>query len=318
MEAEIPQDEAKRLEALRSLGILDTPPEERFDRLTRLAKRLFGVPVASVSLVDSNREWFKSCIGLDVKELPRDISFCGHAILGDHTLIIPNALEDPRFADNPLVNDETHVRFYAGHPLKAPDGSKLGTLCIVDYEPRYFEPEDFQALADLAAIVEREFSMMQLATKDDLTGILNRRGFMMLTRHSLSLSARDNVTYSLAFLDLDHFKSVNDQFGHLEGDRALVTFAQVMERELRDSDIVARLGGDEFAVLLNHSSKADGEALMERLQSSITAINQQENRGYALAFSFGIVEFDSKKHESIECLLAECDALMYEVKKSKR
>jgi len=315
---EIPQDEAKRLEALRSLGILDTPPEERFDRLTRLAKRLFDVPVASVSLIDSNREWFKSCIGLDVEELPRDISFCGHAILGDQMLVIPNALEDERFADNPLVNDETHVRFYAGYPLRAPDGSKLGTLCIVDYEPRYFEPDDLQALADLACIAESEFSMMQLATKDDLTGILNRRGFMMLSRHSLSLSARDNVTHSLVFMDLDYFKSVNDQFGHPEGDRALATFARVMEHELRDSDIVARLGGDEFAALLSHSTKADGEALMARLQSSIAAINQQEGRGYVIAFSYGVVEYDRKKHDSIESLIAECDALMYEVKKAKR
>ena len=103
-----------------------------------------------------------------------------------------------------------------------------------------------------------------------------------------------------------------------KGDRALATFARVMEHELRYSDIVARLGGDEFAALLSHSTKADGEALMARLQSSIAAINQQEGRGYVIAFSYGVVEYDRKKHDSIESLIAECDALMYEVKKAKR
>nr|MDA3786514.1 GAF domain-containing protein [Deltaproteobacteria bacterium] len=135
-------DESARLETLQSLKILDTAPDERFDRLTRIAKRLFRVPIALVSLVDENRQWFKSVIGLSVSETSRDISFCGHAILGDEIFIIPNTTKDERFADNPLVLDDPHIRFYAGYPLKAPNGRKLGTLCILDQQPRDFTWED--------------------------------------------------------------------------------------------------------------------------------------------------------------------------------
>lgn len=120
-----PLDEATRLDTLRALNILDTLPEERFDRLTRLAKRLFGVPIALVSLVDEDRQWFKSCQGLHASETSRDISFCGHAILGDDIFLIPNAAADERFHDNPLVTDEPHIRFYAGCPLTVSKGASL-------------------------------------------------------------------------------------------------------------------------------------------------------------------------------------------------
>ena len=118
LEPPLPPDEAMRLAALRSLNILDTPAEERFDRITRLAQRLFDVPIALVSLVDTNRQWFKSCQGLDASETPRSISFCGHAILEDGPLIIEDATKDQRFADNPLVTGPPDIRFYTGQPLK--------------------------------------------------------------------------------------------------------------------------------------------------------------------------------------------------------
>lgn len=130
-----PADEPARLDALRALNILDTSPEERFDRLTRLAKRLFDVPIALVSLVDVDRQWFKSCVGLDASETPRDISFCGHAIVGDEILMIRDTLVDERFHDNPLVTGAPHIRFYAGCPLRVPNGSKIGTLCLIDADP---------------------------------------------------------------------------------------------------------------------------------------------------------------------------------------
>lgn len=126
MEApKFPADESARIETLRALRILDTAPEERFDRITRMAKRMFGVPISLVSLVDSERQWFKSAEGLDAKETPREISFCGHAILGDDVFIVPNALVDSRFSDNPLVVDAPEIRFYAGSPIKAANGHKV-------------------------------------------------------------------------------------------------------------------------------------------------------------------------------------------------
>ena len=172
-------------------------PEERFDRLTRMCKRLFGVPIALVSLVDENRQWFKSCVGLSVSETPRDISFCGHAILGNEIFVIPDAAKDERFADNPLVLDEPHIRFYAGCPLRSQNGCKLGTLCIIDRKPRELTQEDLDTLKDLASMVERELEAVQLATLDDLTKISNRRGFMALAQHSLNLCSRQETQASL-------------------------------------------------------------------------------------------------------------------------
>ena len=216
---DIPANEASRLNTLQSLGVLDTEAEERFDRLTRMSKRLFGVPIALVSLVDENRQWFKSCIGLSVSETPRDISFCGHAILGDDVFIIPDASRDERFADNPLVVDDPHIRFYAGCPLSSRNGSKLGTLCIIDREPRTLSEDDLATLKDLAMMVERELEAVQLATLDDLTKISNRRGFMTLAQHTLNLCSRQETCASLAFIDLNGFKPINDTFGHSAGDR---------------------------------------------------------------------------------------------------
>ena len=153
---ENPKNESERLAGLRQLEILDTEPEERFDRVTKLARSVFNVPIALVSLVDKDRQWFKSSCGLDASETPRDISFCGHAILGEGIFLIPNALVDSRFKDNPLVVGKPFIRFYAGIPLYLPGGLAAGTLCIIDTEPRTFSEKEQEHLKDLALVVEQE------------------------------------------------------------------------------------------------------------------------------------------------------------------
>ncbi len=151
-----PPDESTRLATLRAMKLLDTAREERFDRITRLASRLFDVPMAMVSLVDSDRQWFKSSFGVEFAETPRAWSFCGHAILTNELFLVPDARLDPRFADNPLVVNPPEVRFYAGQPIRAADGSRLGTLCLLDRRPRTLDAEARRDLADLAAWVESE------------------------------------------------------------------------------------------------------------------------------------------------------------------
>lgn len=313
---DIPRDEQTRLETLRSLDILDTPQEERFDRLTRMAKRMFGVPIALVSLVDETRQWFKSCVGLDASETSREVSFCGHTILDNSVFVIPNTLEDQRFADNPLVVNEPNIRFYAGCPLSL-NGHKLGTLCIIDQKPRSFEKEDIEALRDLGAMVERELAAVQLATLDELTNISNRRGFMMLAQHSLNICARQKIPAALVFMDLDKLKPINDKFGHAEGDHALMAFSSQMKNLFRDSDLFARLGGDEFTVLLTNTTKQQAEEVIGRFSRSLKKYNQEAQRGYDVTFSFGIVEFNAEKRPMIDELLADGDSLMYMMKKSK-
>lgn len=314
---EIPADEQARLQTLRALHVLDTAPEERFDRLTRMAKRLFGVPIALVSLVDDDRQWFKSCIGLDGSEDSREFSFCGHAILGDEVFIVHDALKDERFADNPNVLNDPHVRFYAGCPLKAENGHKLGTLCIIDRQPRQFDSDDIEALKDLTAMAERELAAIQLATLDELTGISNRRGFMLLAQHSLHFCVRHKLPAALVFMDLDKFKAINDTYGHAEGDRALKVFAETMKRVYRESDVYARLGGDEFVVLLSNASEAVAEGVVGRFGAAIAAHNRNAVCPYRMSFSHGVVAFSPDTHRTIDALLADGDSLMYRLKRAK-
>ena len=309
-----PANEKERLKTLRSTDILDTDPEERFDRLTRMAQRVFGVSIALVSLVDENRQWFKSKVGLDACETGRDISFCGHAILGSDIFVIEDALEDERFADNPLVTGEPKIRFYAGAPLRYLDGNKLGTLCIIDQEPRIMDEEDCTLLRDLAEMAEGELSAIQLATIDDLTKISNRRGFISLAQNSINLCARQGTPVSMVFLDLDKFKPINDQFGHAEGDHALIAFADLMRKSFRDSDVFARIGGDEFVVLLTNTKKDRAAEIVARFRGQVEAYNTQAKRGYDLCFSDGIVSMLPDQDSLVDDLLREADVLMYEKK----
>jgi GAF domain-containing protein len=154
--APIPKDEVDRLAALRALLILDTPPEERFDRIAAFAAQEFDVPIALVSLVDADRTWFKAHIGVDLCEAPRDISFCGHAIVSDETLVVPDALLDTRFADNPHVVNPPHIRFYAGACLQMPSGQIVGTLCLHDMIPRVMDAISLAILSSLRDLVVEE------------------------------------------------------------------------------------------------------------------------------------------------------------------
>jgi len=156
----IPMDEAERQKALDDLRLLDTPGEERFDRIVRLAQTVFHTPIAYIALVDRNRQWFKSKIGMTTDETTRDISFCGHTILQDGPLIVPDALQDYRFACNPTVVGEPFIRFYAGQPLRGPSGYRVGTICIADREPREIAAPERDLLAQLAWLVEREFTLI--------------------------------------------------------------------------------------------------------------------------------------------------------------
>ena len=159
--APLPDNEAERLEKLRLYRILDTSPEDVFDRITRIIAQTIDVPIALVSLIDRDRQWFKSHHGLEVTETPRDLAFCAHAILGDQVFVIEDASRDPRFADNPLVTIDPTIRFYAGAPLTTPDGFNLGTLCAIDRRPRVLSPEHRQLLEDLARVVVDEMELRE-------------------------------------------------------------------------------------------------------------------------------------------------------------
>lgn len=306
-----PVNEDARVETLRSLNVLDTSPEERFDRLTRLARRVFNVPIALVSLVDADRQWFKSCDGLAANETGRDISFCGHAILENHILMVPDAQHDERFHDNPLVVGDPGVRFYAGCPLIAANGSTLGTLCLIDTKPRQLGDEERELLRELACMAERELAAVQVASMDELTLLSNRHGFEALARHGLSACKRLKKPATLLFFYLDDFKLINDLYGHAEGDNALKNFADVLRIAFRESDVIGRLDGDEFVALLTGAHHVETSVIMARLQEILDERNSTLQRGYAIRFSVGQIEYDLQRHESIEGLLADADWAIY-------
>jgi len=312
---EIPADEEQRLREVRALNMLDTPAEERFDRLTRLAKRLFDVQISYVGLLEDDRQWFKSVDGMAFTGTARAVSFCGHAILQNEALVIEDAHEDPRFHDNPLVTANPHIRFYAGCPLRTPNGAKVGTFCIIDDKPRTFSAEDRISLHDLASMAEAELLAFQTATSDELTKITNRRGFKTLSEMLLTESVVQRQYACLAFLDLNKFKQINDTFGHQEGDRALVDFAEALKLSFRRSDLFARLGGDEFVVLLSDTRQSDAERRVTAFRQQLEEVIARLDRPYQLSFSSGIVEFDPAAPLTLDQLLTHSDAIMYQNKK---
>lgn len=314
---DIPVSEETRLDTLRSMQILDSRNEERFDRITRVACRMFQVPIALVSLVDEDRQWFKSNVGMDAHETPRDVSFCGHAILGDDTFYVPDAASDERFRDNPLVTGPSKIRFYVGQPLVAPNGEKLGTLCLLDREPRLFDDEDITALKSLAKMVEGELAAVYMATMDDLTGISNRRGLDILAMQALSFSGRRDFPVSCVYFDLNKFKHINDQFGHQEGDRALRVFAEQLKTTFRDSDVVARVGGDEFVALLNDSDMAFAQNIVDRFASELAEKCSDLDLPYDIHFAYGIAQYDKDKHKDVSGLMSDADHSMYKDKQDR-
>jgi diguanylate cyclase (GGDEF)-like protein len=314
-----PENEATRMEALRSLALLDTSPEERFDRITRLARKLFGVGVSVVSLIDTDRQWFKSRAGnFPITETARSVSFCGHTILGDDVLHVENALLDERFFDNPLVVAGGGIRFYAGHPIRSLDGSKIGSLCVIDQEPRSFDDSDKRALRDLAYLLEQELAISALATTDDLTLLPNRRGFELQAYREMCGCGAQRRPACALFFDLDRFKRINDTFGHAEGDRALVAFSDVLKGIFRQSDVVGRLSGDEFAAFLPDCSVAQVNEILARVDESVSRYNRDNIHDYEFGYSVGVVKFDPAKHGTVGDLLKEADAKMYEHKRRRR
>jgi len=315
IEPETPINEAERLHALRTLNILDTSHEERFDRVTRMAKRMFGVSISLVSLVDENRQWFKSRQGLEACETPREISFCGHAINQEGLFIIPDAREDERFADNPLVTDAPNIRFYAGYPLKLRQGINLGTLCLIDSKPKTLDEEDQQLLNDLGAMIEQEIRSIQLATLDELTMISNRRGFLTLADHSQKLCRRKELPMTVVLFDLNKFKPINDEHGHHEGDFVLKRFAEIMRQIFRESDVIGRLGGDEFVVMLTDLDHEQIENILNRFREAIAETNKAINKPYQIEFSAGIANFAFDTEKSLEEMIEQADTAMYVQKK---
>ena len=302
-----PDSQPGTVPGLPALNFVGAAPGERFDRLTRLAQQMFDTPLALLSLVDSDRRWVQSRVERDSRDSVPELAFCRQMVAGDDLLIVPDARADERFRDHPCVVDLPEIRFFAGCPVRAPDGRALGTLCVVDHEPREVSEKDASVLLDLAWMLEQDLKTLSLATMDDLTGITNRRGFEAIAAHTIAVCRRGDQPATLLYFDLDDFKEINDNLGHAAGDRALRRFADRLCATFRDSDVVARVGGDEFCVLLTSATTADVERplsiLAERLRS--------DQGAPPVSFSVGVVPYDPARHRSVQDLVDDSDRQMY-------
>jgi diguanylate cyclase (GGDEF)-like protein len=302
-----PVDELLRLETLRNLKILDTDPEERFDRVTRLAKRIFGTEIALVSLVDSDRQWFKSYQGIEVTETPRDISFCGHAILDDEVMIVNDTHTDERFRDNPLVLADPSIRFYAGCPLSAPNGSKVGTLCVIDSKPHEIDDEDAALLTQLGQLVEEELAMADMMHDDPVTGLSNSLGFSQIAEYMLAMCERTESTATLMVFRVANQNVITGFMGQEEGDRAAIEMTQMLMANFRDSDIIARLTHDAFAVLMAGASLENVAVTRERVEQAIEERNLRGEAEYELDVDIAAIAYDPEIHPDVNALLSDAE-----------
>jgi diguanylate cyclase (GGDEF)-like protein len=310
--------EAARLQALHRYEILDTEPEEAFDRITRLVKSVLQMPMAVVSLVDRDRQWFKSRQGVSASETPRVVSFCTHTIRDTQPLVITDALADARFANSPIVLGEPHIRFYAGVPLRTKEGYNLGALCSMDTKPRELSGEQLALLQDLAQLVVDELELRLLATTDTLTGALSRRAFIEHARGDVARSQRYDAPLSCIILDIDYFKAVNDSYGHGAGDIVLQRFAEVCKTALRAGDYFGRIGGEEFAIMLPETPLVFAAEIAERLRQTLDATRiDYAGQDLHVTASLGVAECTARL-ESIENLLHSADCAMYDAKTDGR
>jgi diguanylate cyclase (GGDEF)-like protein len=283
---ELPSNEVLRQQVLDDQELLDTPAEPYLDTLVRVVRELFEVKTVLVSLVDRERQWFKARLGLDLAETPRSESFCGHAILAGGTLIVEDALADPRFHDNPVVTGEPFIRFYAGQPLHAEDGQVLGTLCLIDDRPKSLSDQQLRRLQDMATLVEGYLKLRQVSEQtaqlrealsreqrramlDPLTQLWNRTGLEHFLPRQLRRAQEQGVQLGLMFCDLDHFKQVNDTYGHRAGDQVLWQSARRISAAVRPQDLTTRCGGEEFVVLALVRSADELQQIAERVRSSM-------------------------------------------------
>jgi len=316
--------EKLRLAALREYEIVDSPSEPRFDRVARMAAQVMEMPIALISLLDESRQWVKASYGLAITDVPRQITFCTHAIESSQVTVIEDSLRDPRFFNNPMVTGAPNIRFYAAAPLRNWQGHNLGTLCVLDRQPRKLGIEQRRLLEDLAAMVidelETRRSMMELrhlATTDPLTGIHNRRQFLHLAEKEIARANRYEQPLCLLMADIDRFKRINDTYGHETGDRAILSVVESIRQLLRPEALFGRMGGEEFAVLLPQADLAAALIAAERFRHAVRRQRLSTDDG-PVGFTISIGVAPVTPMTSLDHALQRADLALYDAKNAGR
>jgi diguanylate cyclase (GGDEF)-like protein len=280
--APYPSSEIRRLAAVQKVRLLGTPAEERFDKITRLARRMFGVSMSIIDIVGEKMAWLKSIQGYDNLDVLRRFSYCHYTVLKDEICLIRDARLDPRVKDSPFASAFV---FYAGVPLQF-DGQNVGVLCIADGTPRDMSEDELEALRDLAGLAEHELQVAALSEAqinltiahdelemksrvDLLTRVWNREAIVEIAARELEQGRSVGKPTGLVMLDIDHFKSINDAYGHLGGDEVLRNIGSRLRAAVRPNDAIGRYGGEEFIVVLPHTGQDGALVAAERIRAQI-------------------------------------------------
>lgn len=336
LSAPLPDNENERLASLRKMQLLSTPAEEPFDRITRVAAHAFNVPIVLISIVDSDRQWFKSSVGIAERQTRREISFCSHVVHSGQLMIVEDATKDTRFADNPMVCSESHVRFYAGRPLRNHEGHVVGTLCLIDRAPRTLSRKELQVLDDLGNWTETIFMARGLSRAmevvlneldeakresmiDPWLRTWNRNAIMEILSRENDHASREGSELSILMLDVDRFKSINDVYGHPVGDAVLVDVVQTIRNQLRSYDSIGRYGGEEFMVVLPDAGEKEALALAERLRKSVEALEVSvEPQQLRCTISIGVKTIDKLIKQPVDELIMAADQALLNAKNNGR
>ena len=310
--------ENARLASLYAFQLLDTEPEESFDRIARLAMELLNVPVAKINLIDRDRQWCKSSVGTERRETRRDESFCNWAIRQEKPLVVRDVQDEPRFGALPQIASGPRYRFYAGAALRDEAGNSLGALCCLDFEPHSPTDAQVHALQDLAKLTIEMMQLRKVATTDDLTKAMTRRAFLEAADRDVTLSLRHKRPLSVLMIDLDHFKAINDAYGHAAGDHVLRRTASLMTQQLRASDYIGRLGGEEFGVVLRETPAINALKVADRLRFALSKdVLRFGDVDLRITASLGVAGLEANVAD-IETLLGCADASLYAAKAGGR
>lgn len=325
-----------KLASLHSLDTFYTPLEERFERITRLARQALGVPVAAITMVKDDRQWFKSVNGWQVTELPMSQSLCSEVIKTGEQIIVNDTLDDLYLMSNPLVCNGPKFRFYAGYAIKDSVGDTIGSFCVMDIKPRKADPEFAITFSDLAGMAEHEMFSSELnsaqsalitklgesrrqAMLDSLTRLWNRRGGMDLLEVAMQDAAKFDHTLGLCLADIDHFKKVNDTYGHPVGDQILRKVASAMVAAVRPHDVVCRYGGEEFMIIVRDVDARTCFAVANRICANVRDMPiRTREAAVPTTISIGIAMREKGDVTNTQQLIARADRALYKSKDNGR
>jgi|HubBroStandDraft_2_1064218.scaffolds.fasta_scaffold62216_2 diguanylate cyclase (GGDEF)-like protein len=305
-------------DAAHQSGILEAPAEKSFDRMLRLAETALCTPIVLMSFGGRHHQWLQSSKRLDPVTDPRFTLLCDYAFEKNDFCVVSNTLEHPAFHDNPLVVGEPNIRSYASVPLRRQNGLKVGAICAVDHKERDFTKDQLDLLGDLAQLMVEQIELRQIATTDSLTGALTRRAFEAEVTREYRRNSRYQRDLSVIVVDVDHFKKINDNYGHAAGDLVLKNVVLQIKQNLREMDFLGRLGGEEFVVGLPETGLDGASIAAERLRETIASMAMVSNGDrIGVTASFGIAALSRADRDWKE-MVARADVALYRAKQEGR